>query len=98
MTAYSDIAKSLRLPTGAFIDGAFVDARSGATFETRNPYTGDLIALLPACGAPRMWISPSPLPGAVSRPVSGRGCTHRNVSACWVSWPICCWPISRNWP
>ncbi|MCC5955350.1 MAG: aldehyde dehydrogenase [Natronohydrobacter sp.] len=51
MTAYTDIAKSLKLPTGAFIDGAFVDARSGATFETRNPYTGDLIALLPACGA-----------------------------------------------
>ncbi|MCC5984502.1 MAG: aldehyde dehydrogenase [Rhodobacteraceae bacterium] len=51
MTSYTDIAKSLKLPTGAYIDGAFVDARSGATFETRNPYTGDLIALLPACGA-----------------------------------------------
>ncbi len=51
MTAYTDIAKSLRLPTGAFINGAFVDARSGATFATRNPYTGDLIAQLPACGA-----------------------------------------------
>ena len=51
MNAYADMAKSLKLPTGAFIDGQFVAALSGATFETRNPYTGDLIATLPACGA-----------------------------------------------
>ncbi len=51
MNAYADMAKSLKLPTGAFIDGQFVAAKSGATFETRNPYTGDLIATLPACGA-----------------------------------------------
>ncbi|TVR47521.1 MAG: aldehyde dehydrogenase [Rhodobacteraceae bacterium] len=51
MNAYSEIAKSLKLPTGACIDGQFVPAKSGATFETRNPYTGALIAALPACGA-----------------------------------------------
>ena len=51
MNAYTDIARSLKLPTGAFIDGRFVAARSGATFETRNPYTGAVIATLPACAA-----------------------------------------------
>ncbi len=51
MNAYSEIAKSLKLPTGALIDGKFVAATSGATFETRNPYTGAVIATLPACGA-----------------------------------------------
>jgi gamma-glutamyl-gamma-aminobutyraldehyde dehydrogenase len=51
MTAYADMAKSLKLPTGALIDGRFVAARSGASFETINPYTGAPIATLPACGA-----------------------------------------------
>jgi gamma-glutamyl-gamma-aminobutyraldehyde dehydrogenase len=51
MTAYAQIAASLRLPDGAFIDGACRAARSGATFETRNPYDDALIATLPACGA-----------------------------------------------
>lgn len=51
MDAYASIAASLRLPTGALIDGAFRPARSGTTFETRNPYTGEVIATLPACAA-----------------------------------------------
>ncbi len=51
MAAYADLAKSLKFPTGAFIDGRFVAARSGASFDTHNPYTGALIAALPACGA-----------------------------------------------
>lgn len=51
MTAYAEIAKFLTFPAGAFINGAFVDARSGATFATRNPYTGETIANLPACAA-----------------------------------------------
>ncbi|MCC5984884.1 MAG: aldehyde dehydrogenase [Rhodobacteraceae bacterium] len=51
MTQYAKIASGLKLPTGAFVDGRFVPAASGATFETRNPYTGALIATLPACSA-----------------------------------------------
>ncbi len=51
MTKYESIAAGLELPTGAFVDGRFVPAANGATFETRNPYTGALIASLPACGA-----------------------------------------------
>ena len=48
---YRCIAKGLSLPEGAFIDGAFRPARSGATFETRNPATGELLANVAACGA-----------------------------------------------
>ncbi len=51
MNAYADMAKSLKLPAGVFIDGQFVAAQGGAIFKTRNPYTGELIASLPACGA-----------------------------------------------
>lgn len=51
MTAYTTIAANLNLPGGAFIDGAFRAACSGATFETRNPFTGLVIATMPACGA-----------------------------------------------
>ena len=44
---------ALNLPatvrTQAFIDGAFVDAADGSTFETLAPSTGRSIASLPAC-------------------------------------------------
>ncbi|TIM17540.1 MAG: betaine-aldehyde dehydrogenase, partial [Mesorhizobium sp.] len=30
-----------------FVDGAWVDARSGRTMETRNPATGAVIATVP---------------------------------------------------
>lgn len=51
MTAFSDMAKQLKLPTGWFLDGAYRPAASGATFETRAPYTGEVIADVPACTA-----------------------------------------------
>lgn len=47
---YKAIAAGLSLPTGAFIDGRFRPAHSGATFETRNPATGQLLAAVAACG------------------------------------------------
>src|ERR1700677_811570 len=34
-------------PRKMFIDGAWVDARSGRTFETRNPANGKIIAHVP---------------------------------------------------
>ncbi len=37
-------AKKLKFETRAFIDGRYVDARSGETFETLNPATGKLLA------------------------------------------------------
>ena len=48
---YAAIAAGLDLPGGAFVDGGFRAAASGATFETVNPATGDVLAHVAACGA-----------------------------------------------
>ncbi len=47
---YANIAKSLVIPTKAFIGGKFVDAMSGKTMLTTNPATGQEIAHVAACG------------------------------------------------
>lgn len=44
------IAASLRLPARAFIDGTFATSLNGAVFETLNPATGAILAVLPHCG------------------------------------------------
>ena len=46
---YTKIADNLSLQTQAFIDGSFQDAKSGNTFDTTNPATGDLITKVAAC-------------------------------------------------
>ena len=51
MTDYSSIADNLVLPTKAIVDGKFVAAISGNTFDTTNPATGATLASLPACGS-----------------------------------------------
>ncbi len=48
---YQAIAADLDLPTGAFVDGGFRSAASGAVFETANPATGEVLAKIAACGA-----------------------------------------------
>lgn len=48
---YRAIAADLRLPTNAFIDGAFRPAVSGKTFKTVNPATGKVLAEVAACNA-----------------------------------------------
>tara|TARA_B110000008_G_C16964938_1_gene561581 strand:- start:609 stop:2102 length:1494 start_codon:yes stop_codon:yes gene_type:complete len=48
---YRAIARGLSLPTGAWIDGGYRPAISGATFETVNPATGDTLAQVADCGA-----------------------------------------------
>ena len=48
---YRAIAAGLSLPSGAFIDGAFRPALSGATFETINPATGASLGRVAACDA-----------------------------------------------
>ncbi|NJC73249.1 aldehyde dehydrogenase [Planosporangium thailandense] len=52
MTSASQIAPSLpdTIRTQAFIDGHFVDALDGATFESLAPATGQVIATISACG------------------------------------------------
>ncbi|MBB5536416.1 aldehyde dehydrogenase [Rhizobium giardinii] len=48
---YKAIAANLHLPTNAFIDGAFRPAKSGKTFTTTNPATGETLAEITACDA-----------------------------------------------
>ena len=51
MTAFSDMARQLKPPTGWFPDGTFRPAAAGATFQTRATRTGEVTAELPACTA-----------------------------------------------
>lgn len=48
---YKAIAAELTLPIQAFVDGSFRPAATGATFDTINPATGDVLAKVAACGA-----------------------------------------------
>ncbi len=47
---YASLARHIALPTQAFVDGVFRPALSGATFETTNPATGEVLARIAACG------------------------------------------------
>lgn len=48
---YKSIAANLDFATGAFIDGGYRPAMSGATFTSLNPATGAPLAEIAACGA-----------------------------------------------
>lgn len=48
---YAAIASGLTLPDKAFINGAFVAAQSGNTYETVNPANGQRLTRVAACGA-----------------------------------------------
>ena len=45
-------AESLRLRTQAFIEGRYVDAATGETFDCVNPANGRSLAAVASCGAP----------------------------------------------
>lgn len=45
------LADRTLLKSAAYVDGAFVTARSGATFPVRNPATGETLAEVPDMGA-----------------------------------------------
>lgn len=47
---YEALARSIALPSNAFIDGGFRPAISGETFETVNPVTGARLADVASCG------------------------------------------------
>ncbi len=47
---YKAIAAGLSLPDQAFIDGCFRPAKSGKTFDSVNPATGEVLAKVAACG------------------------------------------------
>ena len=46
--SWHERARSLHFRTQAFIDGRYVDAASGATFDSINPATGKLLARVAA--------------------------------------------------
>ncbi|MEM9845734.1 MAG: aldehyde dehydrogenase family protein, partial [Pseudomonadota bacterium] len=50
-TDYTEIAKRLSYPTKCLVDGQWVDAKNGATFETANPADGAVLSTLPAFAA-----------------------------------------------
>ncbi len=47
---YAATAAEMNFPSGAFINGKFVQARSGQTFETINPATGRVLTRVASCG------------------------------------------------
>ncbi len=47
---YRQIAGDLSLPSNAHINGKFTPAKSGDTFDTYNPATGDLLGRVASCG------------------------------------------------
>ncbi|WP_122235816.1 aldehyde dehydrogenase family protein, partial [Pseudomonas savastanoi] len=47
--AYRELAGKLEFRTQAFINGQFRGAKSGRTFATTNPATGDVLAQVSAC-------------------------------------------------
>ncbi len=49
--AYRELVGKLEFRTQAFIDGQFCSAKSGRTFTTTNPATGDVLAEISACDA-----------------------------------------------
>ena len=48
---YSVIAKNLTFSVNPFVNGKFSKPLSGNTMETINPATGDVLAIVAACGA-----------------------------------------------
>lgn len=48
-TEYLQLARQLKLPSRAIVNGEPYSAASGATFSTTNPATGEVLAQLPAC-------------------------------------------------
>lgn len=48
-TSWHEHARTLNIRTRAFINGRYVDAAAGATFDSINPATGGLLARVAAC-------------------------------------------------
>ena len=48
---YIALAKNLNFPDTSFIDGSFRTVKSGKTFPTLNPATGETLAEVSECGS-----------------------------------------------
>ena len=48
----TDVVADLAIRAQAYIDGAYVDAASGETFDCVSPIGGEVVATVAACDAP----------------------------------------------
>lgn len=48
---YQAIAANLDFPTNAYIDGKFTPSKSGNTFTSTNPATGEVLGEVAACNS-----------------------------------------------
>ena len=62
-----------------YIAGEWVDAHSGETFETIDPFTGEPWAVIPRAG--RGWTSTTPCAPPAGRSTTGRGGGRPPLSA-----------------
>jgi 4-guanidinobutyraldehyde dehydrogenase/NAD-dependent aldehyde dehydrogenase len=65
-------ADTLDIRTRAFVDGEYVDAASGATFDCVSPRSGSVIAAVAACDSVDV-DAPCAAPAPRSSPALGRG-------------------------
>jgi gamma-glutamyl-gamma-aminobutyraldehyde dehydrogenase len=47
---YLGVAKAMTFPANSWINGKFTSAKSGETYETTNPATGEVLAKVASCG------------------------------------------------
>jgi gamma-glutamyl-gamma-aminobutyraldehyde dehydrogenase len=47
---YAGVAKAMTFPANSWINGKFTGARSGETYESVNPATGEVLAKIASCG------------------------------------------------
>jgi len=47
---YLGVAKAMTFPANSWINGKFTSAKSGETYETTNPATGEVLAEIASCG------------------------------------------------
>jgi gamma-glutamyl-gamma-aminobutyraldehyde dehydrogenase len=47
---YVGVAKEMTFPASSWINGKFTSARSGDTYDSTNPATGEVIAKIASCG------------------------------------------------
>ena len=50
LTEPTTLPSTLQAVRQAYVDGAWIDADSGATFNVTDPATGETIASVPRCG------------------------------------------------
>ena len=82
----ADAIADLDIRAQAFVDGAYVDAISGETFDCVSPISGEVV--MRGAETLRTSTAPSPpVPKPRSSPAPGRASRRRSASACCRSSP-----------